>query len=323
MKYFFLIYILSSIYLLAASEPSALGAGEFDSNNPYGLTDKEKLVIKNQKNVDNLKKNLKELKNKDYLVNQKITQLEEKLVGLQTVLEGLNGSVTNQKHNGLQFSTQLSTQSKEFSTRLDGIETQIDNIEKKLNEYNSTFENISNEYNQSFVKFKDIFTQLSDLISKINQDYVSKAEFEAFKNLILDEFQKINQGDIKDYLRSKTNFEIYKEAEELFEKKLYSKVIPYYIYLIDHNFKPATHNYYLAESYYYTKQYKSAVAHYTQSYKLYPKGDWIPNLLLHSGISLQNIGDFVKAKNFYETLISNFSNSKEANEAKELLKKLN
>jgi TolA-binding protein len=93
--------------------------------------------------------------------------------------------------------------------------------------------------------------------------------------------------------------------------------------LIAANYKPAESNYYLGEIWYYRKDYAKAISYFKKSALLYDKADWMPKLLLHSAISFEKTGDFKNAASFYETLMTNYPESKEAKSADKNLSKLN
>ena len=76
------IVLIASIFLVAsidASEPSVYGAGNIDSAEPYGLTTTEKSVLENRRAVQNLK--------------NRVTEQQNRIDGLTTIIEGLNKEI--------------------------------------------------------------------------------------------------------------------------------------------------------------------------------------------------------------------------------------
>ena len=66
-------------FSLLAGEPSAFGAGNLDSDNPYGLTAAEKKILENKQI---LQQNNRTLRSQ----NNEIESLRERVDGLQSVL---------------------------------------------------------------------------------------------------------------------------------------------------------------------------------------------------------------------------------------------
>lgn len=128
--------------------------------------------------------------------------------------------------------------------------------------------------------------------NKVENDY-SKISFE---NL---EYQKL-------FLEAKNNFDLkdYNNAILKFEK------------LIKINYNPAESNYYLAESWFMKEKYDMAIKHFKMSATLNDKASYLPTLLLHTTISFVKIKDRENAKNFCNTLIELYPNSREAEIAK-------
>jgi TolA-binding protein len=69
--------------LLQAREPSVYGAGDIDSQSPYGLTPTEKGVLENRRGVQNLK--------------NRVSEQQNRIDGLTTIIEGLNKEILNLK----------------------------------------------------------------------------------------------------------------------------------------------------------------------------------------------------------------------------------
>jgi TolA-binding protein len=74
------ITLVSSVYSV---EPSVYGAGDIDSAEPYGLTTTEKSVLENRRAVQNLK--------------NRVTEQQNRIDGLTTIIEGLNKEILSLK----------------------------------------------------------------------------------------------------------------------------------------------------------------------------------------------------------------------------------
>ncbi len=290
-----LLALLPSI--LPADEPSAYGAGNLDSPNPYGLTPEEKALLET-------KKKLKHVEIKTKTQDNKVNSLRERIDGLQTVIEGLA-----QKNHQLQLQLQ------ELSAKLQNDETNVDEYEKRI-------EALVTQNSTDLSKLKE---SLSDLNTTLSQRYVSKEElakvvkdFNAFKKLVAKELKNLSKGS-SDSLSKLSKAEILKRAERAYSKKQYTKAIEYYKYLLSHNYKPARSSFKLGEIYYYKRDYATALAYYKESAKRYSKAKWMPTLMLHTALSMKYTGDKKNAKLFFKALIKKYPSSKEAKIAKKYI----
>jgi len=302
MKQKVLFVTLSSILSLSlyASEPSAFGAGDLDSPQPYGLSSSEKIVLKNKNELKDII-----LKTKTY--SYKIDSMQERLDGLQSIVENL---------------TRNSHQNK---IDLHHLEDKHNHDLNSSNEYEKRLSEITQKNLQHIDELNTTLQTLNELVSTIKLSYVSKDEF---NNLINDfnSFKKILKEELKpekvkkvSKKKRKTNWEISKEAESNFEKKYYTKAIESYEYLIKQNFKPAYAHYMIGEMKYRRKNYSEAIAYFKKSAELYSKADYMPKLMLHTAIAMEATGDIQNAKAFYNAIASSYPNTKEANLALENL----
>jgi TolA-binding protein len=276
-RYSLSLLILSS-YLFA--EPSAFDAGVIDSDNPYGLSESERMLVENRK---------RSLSNQKLIRKQAILieQLQEKIEGLESVVDSLSSKMgqTGQKLNELDSLGQ-----KESSDDIKNLQDQIDAIKEKNSEYykkiDKSLKNLTKLISGSVVD--------SDKKSSYKSSHKSKTKKETpLSNA------KLLQSAIQAY-RSKN----YKKAEEIFTK------------LATKNYKPAQTNFYLGEISYYTKKYDDAIAFYKTSVGFYDKASYMPKLLLHTALSFKKLGEGDSAKQFFRTLIDSYPDSPEANIAK-------
>ena len=87
-------------------------------------------------------------------------------------------------------------------------------------------------------------------------------------------------------------------------------------------YKQPQSNFYLGEMSYYSRAYKDALFFYKKSVSLKEDAPYMPVLVLHSAISLDNIGQIKQAKKFYKTVINNYPNTKSATIAKDRIEKI-
>jgi len=287
---------------LFAGEPSAFGAGNLDSDNPYGLTSSEKTILKNKKILDSLKK-------KSYANENQVGSLLERVDGLQTIVEGLNEKSENNK--------------KELKLISDQIDT--DDSLEKLQVVVKENQAISKTNEANIAALKSVLDEFSKLIDTINNNYVTKKEYNVlvkdvneFKSLVA---REIRSGGV---VKSKTSAKISSpdlasSAKANYDRKRYTKAIEQYETLIERGYKPARANYMIGEMWYYRKDYGKAISYFKESTKLYDKAGYMPTLLLHSAISMEKTGDIRNAQLFFKAIVSKYPNSKAAAIAQEHL----
>ncbi|MBN2768744.1 MAG: hypothetical protein JXQ68_06535 [Campylobacterales bacterium] len=209
---------------------------------------------------------------------------------------------------------QLEQKIEEQNNRLDGLTTVLEGINAKLAELSSK-EQDGTSQNQN-----ELLKELAAMIDEINQNYVKKDEFykaldKKSKNTVV----VPKRETPKETLNNKELFDkavaLYRNMEYGDSKELFEKV--------DKNsYKSAESNYYLGEISYYTREYKDAIFYYKKSVGMDGDTSYMDTLLLHTGISLENINDKSQAKLFYEAVIAKYPNKHSANIAKEKLENL-
>lgn len=298
MKFRGILFLIVFCTVLSAGEPSAFGAGNLDSSNPYGLTPEEKALLET-------KKKLKHVEIKTKTQDNKVNSLRERIDGLQTIIEGIA-----QKNHTLQM--QLQQLSKKFQSSEDNADVYAKRIESLVTQNSSDISTLKNE--------------LTELDAALKKEYVTKKElakviddFNRFKKLVAKELRASTGKKAGDSLSKLSKAEILKRAERAYAKKQYSKAIEYYKYLLAHNYKPARSSFKLGEIYYYKRDYATALAYYKESAKRYSKAKWMPTLMLHTALSMKYTGDRKNAKLFLKALIKKYPSSKEAEIAKKYL----
>lgn len=269
-----------------AEEQSAFGAGDLNSPNPYGLTDTEKVILKNR-----------ELKRDVGTVSTQVGTLEEQMDGVRSVLDG-----TNERMNKIDKRLSAIEASFGVDSNSSDISTQIEELHVYLNQSRK-----SQEKNNK--KIKKVLQELSSLIDSINSNYVSKQELE--KRLAKLEGKKVAVAPTKQ-LSKKSGKELLTTAQKLYKNGKYSEAKEYFAQSISKRYKPALSNFMLGEIEYKQKSYSNAITYYKNSVELYDKASYMPKLLYHTAISFDKIGDRANANKFYSALKSNFPDSKEA-----------
>ncbi len=291
---------------LVAAEPSAFGAGNLDSNSPYGLTSSEKTVLQN-------KKKLKKIAVKSNNQANEVDSLRERIDGLQSIVESLSRKSQSNKRSLSQL-----------------VDKNNENA-KSSDEYGKRLGEISEVNSQSIKKNILVLEEMSQLIYEINKNYVSKKEFNAlvndvneFKNLVVKELKSSSKVKEKSSgLNSMSNGDVATKAKEFYNKQYYTKAIEYYSHLITKNYKPANAHYMVGQMYFKRKNYAEAISYYKKSASLYKSASYMPELMLNTAISMDKSNDKKNAKAFYNGVISKYPESSEALSAKKYLKSMN
>ena len=288
--------------LLQSAEPSAFGAGNLNNPEPYGLTSNEKVILQN-------KKNLRKVEVKSNNQANEVDSLRERLDGLQSIIESLSRKSHNNKIN-LQKLDNKNMQELESS----------DEYEKRLSD-------VSQTNSENIVKINSVITELSLLVDTINSQYITKDEFNALVKDV-NKFKSLMAKELKGSSRKKSSAsklenmskgDIATQAKKFFDKKYYTDAIKYYNYLIEKNYKPANAHYMIGEMNYRRKNYSNAISYFKKSVSLYAKAKYMPELMLHTAISMDKTGDKKNAKAFYKGIINKYPETKESNEARKYL----
>lgn len=302
---FFLIFIP---FYLFASEPSAFGAGDLNNPTPYGLTSGEKIILENSKKLQTV------VVKSNNQANE-VESIRDRIDGLQSIIENINLTLRDDKLKLKTIDDKLLIEhnsNAEFSQRL----INANQSNGKLVATNA--ENIE--------KLNLLVVEVSKIVDKINSTFVSKEEFNIlikdineFKDLVAKELRGEDKPK-KNQLENISNSDIYKKAKELYDKKLYSQSLEQYEYLISKNYKPATIHYMIGEINYNKKSYSEALFYFKKSATLDDSAQYMSVLMLHTAISMWELGDKKNAKIFYNAIVSKYPDSDSAKIAQ---KKLN
>ncbi|RXJ94923.1 hypothetical protein CRV00_06190 [Malaciobacter molluscorum] len=320
---------ITSIILLSslafANEVSVFGAGDLNTDKPYGLNKTEKYILKNKNDLGKIDTKFKGVKTT-------LESLSQRIDGIESIYEGdskkLNDTVLNVNKiiKKLEETENISKKNT----------TDIENLKKVTSQLLTMQEDIQKENKKNLDTLKNAIDKLANEVNEINKKYVSVSELKSnMKQFVtLDEFnafkkslgQKTNAKIKSSAKTKKLSFadkkKMLDEAKQLFKKDYFTKAIPMFEQLVELNYKPAESNYYLGEMWYYRDKYEKAIKYFKQSAVLYDKASWMPKLLLHSAISFEKIKDFSNASKFYGTLIDVYPSSKEAKIATKNISKL-
>nr|WP_321266028.1 tetratricopeptide repeat protein [uncultured Sulfurimonas sp.] len=305
MKSIYLAAIFAAIvpYMLIGAEPSAFGAGNLETSQPYGLTSSEKVILQN-------KNELNKVVVKSNNQANEVESLRERIDGLQTIIEG------------------LSKKSQENKLSLKELDKKNSEELINSNEYEKRLSEISQANALEIKDLKLAQVELKALLDNISANYISKEEFNTlvgdfnkFKELVAKELKKSSKPKTSE-LDKMQNAEVENIAKSNFDKKYYTKSLEYYEHLIKKNYRPARAHYMIGEIKYRRKDYADAIAYFKKSASLYSKADYMPSLMFHTAVSMDRTGDAQNAKSFYTGVITKFPNSKEAKLAKKNLSKM-
>ncbi len=197
----------------------------------------------------------------------------------------------------------------EQSERLDGLSSLIEGL-------NASIGAMEAEKKSYIGRIEKLEAEVANLRKRV-------AALESMKKTsVVSETSSVKSSSKKEVKKTKkTPAQIYTQAVRDYMKKRYDNAIEGFEASLEYRYKPAASHFYLGEISYYRKQYDDALFHYKKSAELYDKATYMPVLLLHTGISLQNRGDKDNAKRFLQSVIDGYPDTKAAKIAKQRLKK--
>jgi len=286
-------------FALMASEPSAFGAGNLDSDNPYGLTPAEKKILENNKRLKKTDRKLNSTKSE-------VESLRERVDGLQSILESIALKSQQNKVALGDLTHSRENEGKTTQERLLKLETEI-----KAN-------------NENIIQLKMAIEELSKLMDEQSSSYATQEELNAlvddvnaFKVLVASELKKKAKSSSK-----KSSGDLATQAKKHYKNKEFSKAINDYKELVNRKYKPAYGHYMIGQSYFALGNYAKAISHYKESAKRYKKASYMPTLMLRTAYAMQKTGDTANAKKFYNAVIAKYPDSTEAQKAERYLRQL-
>jgi len=317
MKIFLFIILIFISTIVYAKEVSVFGAGDINSDNPYGLTKTEKSIYKNKNKLESLTTKYNKLQSN-------FDELSQQIQGFNSVYENDSENLNQTRKSILGIDSSIKSNQSDLENLQQVSKLNTDSIitlEKRLDEFIELQTKNNNTLEKSL-------SRVTYLLNKINKSYVKKDEFK--------ELVKYVNGDTKNISKKKeshnqiltnpviklTNKQKYNKALAMFNKRYFTKSLPIWNDLLGTTYKQASVNYHLGEIRYTKKQYKKAIFHFKKSMMLNDDANYVPKLLLHSAISFEKLKDFQNASNFYTTIIDVYENTNEAKIAKKQLKNI-
>lgn len=295
-----LLFILAIFSPLMAAEPSAFGAGNLDSDEPYGLTKTEASIYQNKKALQSV-----ESKNREN--SMQLQTLRERLDGLQTIIESLNDKAQSNKMQMGELSQTATGREEKLTVLTASVEANTVNI----------------------AALKALLETLAAQVDTINADYVSKEEYNrlvnevnAFKLDMGKTLKSVSTTKQADPYAGKSNKALAKEAKANYDKLYFKYAIPQYEELIRRNYKPALAHYMIGEMWHYRKEWSKALSYFKESARLYDNASYMPTLMLHSAECMKHTGDTDNARKFLQAMLAKYPDANEASAARAMLNAL-
>lgn len=265
-----LLTFMGSAVLFA--EPSVYGFTNSDTQ--HRVNSPEQIILNNKRTIASLQR--------------KITQQNERIDGLTSIIEGLSASIAELRGERI---TNTSLGGGNDNTAL-------------LKELGVMIDRINDNY-----------------VSKEELQRALKGNYKpSVTNTVEKKIPQVQES--KESLAEKSTSKLYSEGVRLFANKRYDEAKKRFDITDVEGYKSAASNYYLGEISYYTKKYEDAIFYFKKSAGLNDQTSYIDTLLLHTAISLEKSGDMGQASIFYENIIANYPAKRSAEIAKEKLKKL-
>jgi len=253
------------------------------------LTPQEKAILENRQNIEDLQKKVNSLQKTVNEINFKLLNYDETLTKLQS-----------------------------FNTLLDEVSTakaDIDLLKKDMNVTKIKVQQLEENLTAIQKTLKHIVT-----VQKIQNRNIQNLK-QSIKILVTELKQK--QLQQIQHTPDMPPKEAMQKAKDFYEKGELDKSRELFLYTLSKKYLPATSAYYLGEIAFKKGQYDQALGYYKKSVEFYPKKtSFTDQLLYHTAISFQKLGNNEAAKLTFKKLINDFPNSKYAALAKKELAKL-
>lgn len=222
-----------------------------------------------------------------------ISETKQNIEGLQSVIAGL--SENNQKLN----------------IRLNDIDNAI---KEDINVQIAQIKKVQEEQNEKLDKLTAAVTALGEALGGKKTTKTENKKADSKKAETKSEKAPQTKNEQPDFTKQESAV-VASNAQKNFGEKKYKEAKAAYEYLVSKNYRPALSNYMLGEIEYAQGNYAAAMPYYKASVNLYDKGDYMPRLLYHAGISSDKIGKKEDANKFYAALKQIYPESPEAKAA--------
>lgn len=233
----------------------------------------------------------------------------------KSIVENRQVSLSNKK-----LIRQMALKIAQLQETVEGLRSVVDSMSGKIGQTGQRLNEISSQSAKaSSEDISDLQSQL-DILKRSSENNYLKID-KALKKLtkLMGSSQKKNTSVVIKPKRKVTNAQRIKSAVSNYRKKHFTKAKEDFTILANKNYKPAQANYYLGEIAYYRKNYDEAIYHYKKSVGFYDKANYMPTLLLHTALSFQKLGDNDNAQRFFDTVLSTYPESAQANIAEKYL----
>ncbi len=199
------------------AETSAFDAGNVNLQEPYGLTENEKVLLENKKKVENLSKGYTGV---DFKTNKALERIE----GIQTVIDDLNNKTYNFEGKLLELeknSNQKNAEIVKIQKELNNQKNSINQLKKAVSELTSLVESLATS---KVTKVQNFDNTSTDNVETPANKLANAMNF--YKNKEYDEAAKIFEelASIK-HKPAQCNFYL---AQIAYEQKKYKDAIYYY-----------------------------------------------------------------------------------------------
>ncbi len=215
------------------------------------------------------------------ILKQQISQLKEKIEGLNTIIQGQNSEIAALKQKS-----------------------------------NNNFETILNQLSQRVAALESRPQQVVSQAAPTTKSVVASKESSVTASKSTTEKRKKREDSFKGV----SSKQLFKKSVLNFTKSRLTKAEAGFKELMKRGYKKASSNFYLGEIAYRRGRYKEAISHYQQSATLNENANYMDKLLLHTAKSLKKIGKSGEAKVFFKAVVDSYPNSATAREAKRYLK---
>lgn len=274
------------------------------------------------------KKEMQTLRDKTENQSNKIFELENRIKQLETSLDGLKSIYEGQSLNIKEIKDKINTN--DVNTNQNIKDSDIQNLQEQISNNTKNIQLLKdslNDINESISQIQEILSseikkQNNNATESLNTNRIINSDNNATKPQSNTLESKEDSDDVqfdKDVTR---RGDIFKEARTLTYAKKFDEAIARYKWFIEIDYKKAESNYMLGNISYEQNYYNDAIYYYKESAILDDKATYMPRLLLNSANSFRVLKDVENAKKFYNSLLSLFPNSNEAQEAKTQLNKL-
>ncbi|MCI7363788.1 MAG: hypothetical protein MSH23_02005 [Campylobacter lanienae] len=270
------------------AEVSVFDAGNINKENPYGLTENEKVLLNNKKKVDRLDQNIGTMQSDVSLV-------QENIEGVKSLLDGINKRILAMETRITELENSVNLQKATNSNDISNLKSQIKTTQTQ---HDKDIKNITNALSQLTALIDSKHSEAANP-KELNSDSKAKQADSEKKS------DNLKYDDIP-------GAELLEMADKAYKSKEYLKASECFASLIKKNYKPAYSNFMLGEIEYFNKNYKTAIPYYDRSVAISQKGNYMPKLLYHTAISFDKIGDTNSANKFYKALKQAYPDSPEA-----------